>query len=54
MVKGAQVFLFILSWFHFLEGLGFQAGAVQAEPSPARREVWRTCLAAYGKEYKKM
>ena len=43
MVKGAQAFPFRLSWFHLLEGLSFQAGVAQAEPSPARREVWEDC-----------
>lgn len=40
VVKGAQGFPFGLSWIHLVEGLGFQAGGVQAEPPPARREAW--------------
>lgn len=35
LVKGAPVFPFSVSQFHLLEGLN----VVQAEPSPARREV---------------
>lgn len=40
MVTGGQALPFRLSWFHLLEGLSIQAGGVQAEPSPARREIW--------------